>query len=269
MRGEHDIRGLLEFATADEPPPGAGPASVFRRARSIQRRRRLGVGLAGAAMLGVLLLAGVSLAGVGQSSERDEVSVPAPAAPGPTATTEGEHPRVPVAAAAVLETLRSLLPPGTRTSGAVAEQGFARLVITDAGGRTTLEVNVQPDFAASAGKATGASLLDRYDCAKRADPVGTRCAAASLLDETRVVSLEGAGGEPGAKGVTRRQVDILAPDGVRIVVTAWNAVDLKNGPATRPAPALDTRQLKEIAISSRWRAAPHGGTAPDGGARNE
>jgi hypothetical protein len=61
-----------------------------------------------------------------------------------------------------------------------------------------------------------------------------------------------------------RQVDVLTPADVRVVVSVWNAVDVQRGPTTRSAPALTTGQLQAMATSSRWAAAQAG----TGGAHN-
>nr|BFE73736.1 hypothetical protein GCM10020092_070370 [Actinoplanes digitatis] len=103
-----------------------------------------------------------------------------------------------------------------------------------------MEVNVQPHFT-ELGKASAAQLLDRYDCAKRTDPDGTECTATST-GGVRIVSIDGPAEEPSPAGVVRRQVDVLGPDGLRVVVTAWNAVEVKDGPATRSAPATHRRR---------------------------
>ncbi|AGZ41628.1 hypothetical protein [Actinoplanes friuliensis] len=261
MTGEHHLRDLLEHATTHEPPPGAGTAEVFSRARSIQRRRRAGVGLAGAATLGVLVAAGVTWSGPAATPEPTDGVAPATAAPAGTPSAQA---RTPLTATTALDTLRTLLPKGSRVSNEVARKGFASLVVKDAGGRTTVEVNVDPEFSTDAGKASPADLLDRYDCAKRTDPQGTECTAATRDDRTRIVSIDGPADEPGASEIVRRQVDVLGPDGQRVVVTVWNAVDVSSGEVTRPAPALTGAQLQEIATSKRWNTAPTG----EGGAPN-
>ncbi|MEU4219363.1 hypothetical protein [Actinoplanes sp. NPDC026623] len=252
----HDLRGLLERATTDAPPPEAGSAEVFGRARSIQRRRRLGAGLAGAGTLGVLVAVAATLSGPAAVPDPAGGVAPATAAPPTTAPT----------APTVLETLRDLLPPGARagqeeeTSG-----GFAGLVVTDPAGRTAVQVNVQPGFTHS-GKTTVSQLLDRYDCAKRTDPHGTDCTATTSRTGTRILSIDGPADEGGPAEIVRRQVDVLGPDGLRVVVTAWNAVDVKNGPVTRSAPALTGRQLQQIATSTRWSSANAAPPASPGGA---
>ncbi|GID94183.1 hypothetical protein ACFQFC_08920 [Amorphoplanes digitatis] len=256
MTGVHDLKGLLEQATSHEPPPGAGPAEVFGRARSMQRRRRVGAGVAGAATLGVLLVVAVA-ARPGPAAGPDPEGGVAPAAPAPS--TGAPSPGTP---ATVLETLRTLLPPGAKTRDHESDDGFAGLVITDPAGRTTVEVNVQPHFT-ELGKASAAQLLDRYDCAKRTDPDGTECTATST-GGVRIVSIDGPAEEPSPAGVVRRQVDVLGPDGLRVVVTAWNAVEVKDGPATRSAPALTGAELREIATSERWSPAPTGQGNPQG-----
>ncbi|MDG4802540.1 hypothetical protein [Micromonospora sp. WMMD980] len=257
MTSDQDIKGLLTIATGDEPPPTAGPTDVFRGARTIQRRRLVS-GLAGAGVLGVALTVGVLVATSGHPGGRDTGA--APAGPGTTRVAAAPSP----SAVDPLETLRGLLPGQMKTSDERSDGGFAGLVLIDGAGRTAVEVNVQPGFPAGAGKAGGARLLDRYDCAKRADPAGTRCVASILPDQTRIVGIDGPAGESDP-GVLRRQVDALGADGLRVVVTAWNAAEPRHGPATRQSPALDGDQLRRIATSQRWRTAPTGESTRAGG----
>nr|BFE73737.1 hypothetical protein GCM10020092_070380 [Actinoplanes digitatis] len=98
---------------------------MFGRARSMQRRRRVGAGVAGAATLGVLLVVAVA-ARPGPAAGPDPEGGVAPAAPAPS--TGAPSPGTP---ATVLETLRTLLPPGAKTRDHESDDGFAGLVITD------------------------------------------------------------------------------------------------------------------------------------------
>ncbi len=47
--------------------------------------------------------------------------------------------------------------------------------------------------------------------------------------------------------------DTLRPDGLRVVVSAFNT-PAQHQDATRDAPALTLTQLREIALSSKWDA---------------
>jgi hypothetical protein len=266
MTSDQDIKGLLTTAAEGEPPPTAGPTDVFRAARTIQRRRRLANGLTGAGVLGVLVAVGVVVGTSGHPGDGNGGTPPDVAGSGRTSESAPPQP----SGADALQTMRGLLPRQLRVSDERADKGFAHLVLSDAGGRTAVEVNIEPDFTGSAGKISGGELLDRYDCGKRTDPAGTRCTASVLPDKTRVVSIDGPAGESDP-GVVRRQVDALSADGLRVVVTAWNAADPRSGPVTRQVPVLDDRQLQDIATSQRWRIAPAtestGTASPAGGGR--
>jgi hypothetical protein len=262
MTDEDDIGTLLRLATKDEPPPTSGATEVFHRAGSIQRRRRITTGLAGIATLGLLTAGGLAIANqFGSSGDTPIATVPAasgPVAPTPSSSSPGVGS---ISPAAALSTLRSLLPAGSEISGPTSAEGFARLVLADGPGRSAVEVNIQPAYLVRAGKAGG---TDVYDCAVRAVPKGAHCASTTLADQTRVVTIDGPAGEPGAPAVTMRQVDVLTPADVRVVVSVWNAVDVQHGPVTRPAPGLTMKQLQAMATSGQWAKAEAG----TGGAHN-
>ncbi|WP_412077574.1 hypothetical protein ACLF6K_24300 [Streptomyces xanthophaeus] len=59
-------------------------------------------------------------------------------------------------------------------------------------------------------------------------------------------------GPADAKGVVAWRADALRANGVRVTVTAYNAQE-RGGPATRTAPVLTVAQLKEIAVSPKWK----------------
>ncbi|MGI5212425.1 hypothetical protein [Plantactinospora sp. CA-290183] len=263
MTGSDDIRGVLRLAaTVDEPPPRAGSAGVFTRARTIQRRQRMATGLAGASTLGVLAVATAAVAGpFGLLPGSGGAQGPAA---GPSAVQTGT-PRsdVPLDEVMVLVTLRALLPPDATVSDEIAERGLARLVMADSAGRSTVEINIQPRFAAGAVKGGGDPVLARYDCARRTDPSGTTCEASLLPDGTRMVATSGPSERSGS-AVTRRSVDSLSSDALRVVVTTWNAVDLEGDATTRPEPALDLGQLRKIATDDRWSTWAMDGPGPSG-----
>ncbi|MCX4692546.1 hypothetical protein [Streptomyces sp. NBC_01408] len=54
------------------------------------------------------------------------------------------------------------------------------------------------------------------------------------------------------KGVVMWRVDTLRSNGVRITVTGYNSME-RGGPATRTAPVLTVAQLKELALSPKWK----------------
>jgi hypothetical protein len=156
----------------------------------------------------------------------------------------------------LLHTLRALLPSGLKTSKPVDDTYMAQLVITDSGGRTLVEIDVQPGYLSPNNKTSESDLLAMFTCATRDVGPGAKCSAETLPDRTRIVSVTGPADEPKAPAVRLRQVDLLTPGGGRVVATAWNAENPSRGPVTRPEPALGLQQLRQIATSGRWWAAP-------------
>jgi hypothetical protein len=74
----------------------------------------------------------------------------------------------------------------------------------------------------------------------------------TLADGTRVSVKQGPG-EKGGAGVVMWTVDTLRKDGLRVVVSAFNAAE-QGQSATRAKPALTIEQLRAIALSARWTA---------------
>jgi hypothetical protein len=161
----------------------------------------------------------------------------------------------------LLHTLQALLPSGLKTGKPVDDTYMARLVITDSGGRTLVEVDVQPGYLSNDHKTPRSDLLAKFTCATRDVGPGAKCSAETLPDQTRIVSVTGSADEPKAPAVRLRQIDLLTPGGGRVVVTAWNAENPSRGPVTRPEPALGLAQLRQIATSDRWWATPAGNPA--------
>ncbi|MFI5618179.1 hypothetical protein [Streptomyces sp. NPDC051567] len=117
------------------------------------------------------------------------------------------------------------------SQGGEGEYGYA--VLDDGKGRSLVQVNVQPGGA---------------------DLVGERFTGAATEPDGTQVKEEQQPGEKGGKGVVRWSVDTLRPDGLRVVVSAFNTPK-QSGAATRPAPALTMAQLREIALSPQWTTA--------------
>ena len=261
MTGDLDLKELLEFATEGEPPPVLGPAGVFRRADAIRRRRRVATGLAGVATVGVLVAAGLTITERPGGPRPDSDGSAFPAGPGPTTATSAPVAPSVLAPVSLLHTLRALLPAGLKTGKPVDDAYMAQLVITDGDGRTLVEVDVQPGYLSNDVKTPRSDLLDKFACATRDMGAGAKCSAETLPDQTRIVSVTGPADEPKAPAVRLRQIDLLTPGGGRVVATAWNAENPSRGPVTRAEPALDLLQLRQIATSNRWWAAPTSGPA--------
>ncbi|MGW2511683.1 hypothetical protein ACWC0A_20115 [Streptomyces scopuliridis] len=132
------------------------------------------------------------------------------------------------------KTLVSLLPAGLKVTDEGGQEGFGFLVVDDGKGLSYVQVNVQPGMSDDAGVLfPGATTL----------PDGT------LLKTTK------AAGEKGVGGIKMWTADTLRPDGLRVVISAFNAAD-QITPATRGNPALTMKQLTAIATSQKWLTHP-------------
>ncbi|MEV7419302.1 hypothetical protein [Streptomyces sp. NPDC089919] len=128
----------------------------------------------------------------------------------------------------------SLLPKGLTVveKGGDDGGGATFAVVDDGKGRTLVQINVQPRMGDVAGDLfTG-------------DNVST------LPDGTKV-KWEQKPGEKGGTGVVWWTVDTIRPDGLRVVVSAFNSGS-QSSAATREAPALSIAQLRAIALSPTW-----------------
>ncbi|MDX2542311.1 hypothetical protein ACOT81_30840 [Streptomyces sp. WI04-05B] len=139
--------------------------------------------------------------------------------------------------ATLLTTLTGLLPKGqdlrvVRKSGEGTEFGY--VVVDDGKGESFVQINVQPN------------MQDVED-----DLFGEGSGAVTLPDGIKVVVRQGPGDDKG-KGLVMRTADAFWPDGLRVVVSAFNSASQITGP-TRENPALTLDQLKAIATDSKWQ----------------
>jgi hypothetical protein len=111
------------------------------------------------------------------------------------------------------------------------EAGYAYVVVDDGQGESFVQINVQPDMSKTEGDLFGSD-------------------AEVLADGTKVATRQGPG-EKGGEGVKMSQVDTLRPDGLRVVISAFNAAN-QNEAATREAPALTLAELQKIATNTLW-----------------
>ncbi|MEV8452462.1 hypothetical protein AB0467_07875 [Streptomyces sp. NPDC052095] len=144
--------------------------------------------------------------------------VPQPPAPGQDAKT-------------VLRNLTSLLPASAKVVSRRDEDGYAYVVVDDGKGASLVQINVQPGMS---------DLEDEL--------FGT--GAEVRADGTKTVTHQGPG-EKGGKDVVMWTADTLRPDGLRVVVSAFNS-GAQNTKATRKTPALTLAQLKAITTSEKW-----------------
>ncbi|MEU8791065.1 hypothetical protein [Streptomyces sp. NPDC048643] len=147
----------------------------------------------------------------------------------PAAPTTTPHPAAD--GEAVLDDLVSLLPADvTVTSRGADDQEYAWVIVDDGKGRSLVQINVQPNMGDVEGQLFGG--------------------AETLPDGTKVVTKK-APGEKGGAGVVMWTADTIRPDGLRVVVSAFNA-DRQDAAATRTAPALSLSELRAIATSAKW-----------------
>ncbi|THA59606.1 hypothetical protein E6P78_29120 [Streptomyces sp. A0958] len=109
------------------------------------------------------------------------------------------------------------------------ETEYAYLVVDDGRGKSFVQINVQPNAEASGLIGSGGKVL----------PDGTK------------VSTRQGPGEKGGAGVKMTEVDTIRPDGLRVVISAFNSGN-QNEAATREAPALTLAELEKIATSEVW-----------------
>lgn len=134
--------------------------------------------------------------------------------------------------AVIVDRLTAQLPAGLKVKASGKQEAeYAYLVVDDGLGKSFVQINVQPNMSDVEGDLFGA---------------GTEV----LPDGTKVVTHEGPG-EKGGDGVKTRQVDTIRPDGLRVVISAFNAAN-QNEAATREEPALTLAQLRKIATSKVW-----------------
>ncbi|MFI1354034.1 hypothetical protein ACH4TV_10680 [Streptomyces sp. NPDC020898] len=135
----------------------------------------------------------------------------------------------------IVTTLTGLLPQGVRVvgkSGPGTEYGY--VVVDDGEGKSFVQINVQPNM---------------QDLEK--ELFGEGSGAVTLPDGVKVIVREGPGDDKG-RGLVMRTADAIWPDGLRVVVSAFNSASQITGP-TRENPALTLDQLKAIATDSTWQ----------------
>ncbi|MCT7351170.1 hypothetical protein N4P33_03165 [Streptomyces sp. 15-116A] len=164
---------------------------------------------------------------------RDAIdAIPEPAGK-PAASEPPSVPPPGVGGTAVREKLVSLLPEDLKVvSHGGQETEYAYVVVDDGKGASFVQINVQPGSSDLAGELFGS--------------------AETLPDGTKVTTRQGPG-EKGAEGVVMWTVDTLGPDGLRVVVSAFNS-GAQHENATRDTPALSMKELRAIALDSSWHS---------------
>jgi hypothetical protein len=247
MTQESPIRAALEAAVmVAEPPPPDVKEAVFRKAGRIQFRQRLTAGAAGIALAAVVSVTVVALASSGQGNGNAPTLMPAGPSPSAVATSP---PGVPGLrdGAAILAALHALVPPGITVADQDSQDGYGHVLLTDSGGQTTLKVNVAANYPEPVTKP------DFFHCDALNQKPGRTCEEVTLSEGSLMVIAKGPTGDlPEAPGVVAWTVAVLRHGGLRVVVTATNAVNVKGGPATRAEPVLDEKALKALALDDVW-----------------
>ncbi|MFD3415350.1 hypothetical protein [Streptomyces cyaneofuscatus] len=133
--------------------------------------------------------------------------------------------------ALLMPTLLKLLPEGLTVGEKVDGEGeFASVVVNDGRRKTLVQINVQPDMRSVADGLYG---------------------DATTLPDGTLLATSRQPGEKGGAGVVAWTADTMRPDGLRVVVSAFNSA-AQSTPATRPEPALTVEQLTAVATSSEW-----------------
>ncbi|MER5988166.1 hypothetical protein [Streptomyces sp. NPDC001787] len=131
----------------------------------------------------------------------------------------------------LMPTFLKLLPKGLPVVEKRHEGGeFAYAVADDGKGRSLVQINVQRD------------MRDAADA--------LYAGAETLPDGTRLRTTQQPG-EKGGEGVVQWTADTMRPDGMRVVVSAFNSGE-QSAPATRDEPALTMEQLTALATSPEW-----------------
>ncbi|MEV0089983.1 hypothetical protein [Streptomyces sp. NPDC050738] len=133
-------------------------------------------------------------------------------------------------AADVQSVLIALLPAEVKVADKGGQSGYGFVVVNDGKGDSLVQINVQRNM-------------------QDVTPVGE----ITTLPDASLLGLNEGVGEKGGSGVVQRTADVVAPDGFRVVISAFNTGNQASA-ATRAKPALTLAQLKAIALDPKWRA---------------
>lgn len=131
----------------------------------------------------------------------------------------------------LMPTFLGLLPEDLSVGEKTDSEGeFASVVVDDGKGRSLVQINVQRDMRDVADDLYG---------------------EATTLPDGTLLATSKEPGEKGGAGVVWWSADTMRPDGMRVVVSAFNSGE-QSTPATRPEPALTMDQLTALATSPEW-----------------
>ncbi|MFI6941224.1 hypothetical protein ACIBI4_18255 [Streptomyces sp. NPDC050418] len=137
---------------------------------------------------------------------------------------------------AVRSTLIALLPKGLKVIGQGGEGEYAYVVVDDGKGASLVQINVQPGMD---------------------DVRGELFAGAEELPGGVLYKGRESGGDKGVEGSVMWTADTIRMDGLRVVVSAFNAGRQSDAPS-RAKPALSQEQLKSLATDKKWAEVPQG-----------
>jgi hypothetical protein len=231
-------------------------SSARRRGLAIRRRRQAlstigGLGVAGAAAALVLAVVPGTGDDAPRAADRSAASSGTGAAPSSTAGGFAATPTSPFTgrstAAALLYAVQQQSPGGRATDvrwqgpGDVGGETYAvfRFTPTDSGTPGEVGINVQPGMATEVGDTCTPSFM--HDCTVRALPDGS-----TLRTYDDLSGKDRAG--------IRRVAELLRPDGVRVIASASNGLDVTENDeqVTRGDPVLDLDQLRAIVTQPWW-----------------
>ncbi len=151
--------------------------------------------------------------------------------PGSRGTHDAGEPAPPLDHTLLMPTFRALLPDGLTVTDVTDSGGeFASVVVNDGKGRSLVQINVQQDMRDVAHQLYG---------------------DATTLPDGTLLATSKKPGEKGGTGVVMWTADSMRPDGMRVVVSAFNSGE-QSSAATRKAPALTMDQLTALVISPEW-----------------
>ncbi|MCX5398722.1 hypothetical protein [Streptomyces sp. NBC_00102] len=132
----------------------------------------------------------------------------------------------------LMPTLLKLLPKDVTVVRQEQQDGgeYAEVVVDDGQGQSLLGINVQRDMRDVAGDLYG---------------------GAETLPDGTLLAVTQAPGEKGGDGIVQWTADSMRPDGMRVVVMAFNG-PRQDGAATRSEPALSIDELKALVTSPKW-----------------
>lgn len=134
--------------------------------------------------------------------------------------------------AKIMDLLKEVLPKGLKVTVPRGQDGgYLHLTVDDGRGVTFVEIDFQ-----------------RWAPDEVDDPIYRE--AIVLPDGTKLVKRRD-GGDKGGVGVVRWIADTIRPDGLRVVITAFNS-DGYHRPVTRKAPGVSMDELVKAATDPRW-----------------